>query len=386
MGKIAICTISSHNYMAYGLTCLYSAKSNNPSCDMFYLVADKFNKEFYEDYCKDIFFIDIEQIGIDEKSLENMAFKYNIVEFNTSVKPAFFIYLFEKGYDTVVYLDPDVECYSSFDCFFERNKEKSIIVTPHKTTVVSSKLIEDKVFLNNGIYNLGFIAMNRTNNTMSFLKWWDQKLRTQCFIDYSIGLATDQIWVELASTIFEGFYVDKDLGLNVAFWNIHERRLHRSIDTWNIENKPLVFFHFSSMSANCQRDFLDRIEEISPGFLVFYSEHIDNVKKYGVDKFEKIKYSYGNYNNGEIIEIGERWLYGFSEFLQKKYLKPFDIGKGSFYIEVLNGHNLPRKGEKRTDTYFKALVRVLGVRKTVNLIAKLSSRGVHQISNLFEKD
>ena len=112
--KTALCTISANNFLPYGLDCLYSAKKFNKEYDLFYLIADEFLPDYYESYSSDIIFINLNEIGISNHELIDMEFKYNIVEFNTSVKPSFYKYLFSKGYDNVIYLDPDIESYSKF--------------------------------------------------------------------------------------------------------------------------------------------------------------------------------------------------------------------------------------------------------------------------------
>lgn len=381
MKKIAICTISSHNYMAYGLTCLLSAKKYNSDVDLYYLVADRYDECNYEEYNEIISFIDLKDLDITNEMMVNMEFKYNIVEFNTSVKPSFYKFLFSKGYESVIYLDPDIECYASFDSFLNRNKNHSIIVTPHKMSTSPSELIEDKAFLNNGIYNLGFIALNRSESTDKFLTWWDEKLRNQCFIDYSTGLATDQIWVELASTIFDGFYVERDMGLNVAFWNIHERKLYKNKE-WFIDDTPLIFFHFSSLSKNCSCDLLKKIEQINPGFEIFYQEHISNVNEIET-RFDKIPYAFSEFNNGEMITKEMRWLYGFSEYLQKNYASPFDTEGNSFYKNILSSHRINKKNVYGSEKILKLIIFVFGVKRTLKLLSIGSIHAIKRVAELY---
>lgn len=381
--KVAICTISSHNYMAYGLTCLLSAKKYNNNCDVYYLVADDYKEEYYKEYKDVIEFVSLDGLDIEKEAIINMAFKYNIVEFNTAVKPKFYSYLFSKGYDMVIYLDPDMECYYSFDKLINEYNEYSIIVTPHKLTEKESELIEDSVFLNNGIYNLGFIAMNRSKDTDAFLNWWDKKLRNQCFVAHEFGMATDQIWVELASTLFDGFCVIKDEGMNVAFWNINERSVKKRDDIYFSNNTPLIFFHFSSLSAKCSKEFLDKIESINPGFISFYNEHIDRVKKVGIEKFSNIEYKYSKYDNGQMITEVDRWIYGFSAKLQDRYTNPFNVSGDTFYKFFCARNKIGC--DKVLSKKQKLVVRVaniIGVKKAANYFGKLSFSLVKTLAEL----
>ena len=220
--KTALCTISANNFLPYGLDCLLSNKEFN-DYDYYYLVADEFDETLYSEYTKDIKFIRLEEIGIDKRDLVELEFKYNIVEFNTCVKPAFYKYLFSLGYDNVIYLDPDIESYSKFTFLDDLLTKNNIVLTPHKCTAKKSTFFKDNDFLNNGIYNLGFIAMHKSEQTNEFLTWWDNALRDSCYVDYSNGMATDQIWANLAPVYFEGVFITKHPGMNLAFWNIDER-------------------------------------------------------------------------------------------------------------------------------------------------------------------
>lgn len=384
MSKVAICTISSHNYMAYGLTCLLSAGNFNEGSDLFYLVADEYNSELYKKYEDNVKFVNMDELDIKKEKLVEMEFKYNIVEFNTAIKPKFYMYLLSKGYDTVIYLDPDIECYASFSSMLEQTKDASIIVTPHKMTTHNSKHIDDSAFLNNGIYNLGFIAMNNCKETLRFLEWWNSKLEEQCYLDYLHGMATDQIWVELASTIFDGIHVLKDWGMNVAYWNIDERNWEYKNGICSVNQQPLVFFHFSSMSISCNQEFLKEIDADNPGFYTFYVEHIKRVKENDLDKFSNIPYKFASYEDGSFIEQEQRWLYGFSEYLKNIYANPFISGKNSYRTFIESRKSSKHlKAHSSDEKLLLLMIKVLGMKKSLAFTKKLSISIIQRIAEMF---
>ena len=369
--KVAVLTISSHNYMSYGLNCLMSAKEFNYNYDMYYLIADEYKMDLYSEYEKGISFVCLSEIGISDRILRMMEFKYNIIEFNTCVKPAAMKWLLSLGYNTVIYLDPDIECYASFDNLVDSVKDESIVVTPHKMSSDESSLIKDEVFLNNGIYNLGFIAVNNCAEGVSFLNWWNSKLIDRCYIDYSTGLATDQIWVELASTIFDGFYVCKNPGLNVAFWNLNERIIKKEKGKYMVNNMPLLFFHYSSLSLNYKKELVENIKKNNPEFESVFGEHLEKVKKYKPDFYSGIKYGFDSYFDGCRISPQERRLYGLSEEFQRDYYNPFECCGNNCYrnklerIHVLNRKNATNSKEK----ILCIVTRLFGLRKTLNLFS-----------------
>jgi hypothetical protein len=66
-------------------------------------------------------------------------------------------------------------------------------------------------------------------------------------IDKPRGIFVDQKWIDLAPLFFEGIYILKHKGYNMAWWNFNDRKLFEQNGDYyvNSENYPLVFFHFS---------------------------------------------------------------------------------------------------------------------------------------------
>jgi hypothetical protein len=89
--------------------------------------------------------------------------------------------------------------------------------------------------------------MRRTPTTDRALAWWADRLSDQCKDDVRNGLFVDQLWMNYAPLFFSGVGVSDDPGLNMAYWNLHERRLERHDGKWMVNGHwLLVFYHFSS--------------------------------------------------------------------------------------------------------------------------------------------
>ena len=380
--KTALCTISANNFLSYGLDCLLSNKKFN-NYDYYYLIADDFQEELYLDYNNYVQFIRLEEIGIDNDTLIDLEFKYDIVEFNTSVKPAFYRYLFSKGYDNVIYLDPDIESYSKFTYLDSLLENNNIILTPHKCTTTKSTFFKDNDFLNNGIYNLGFIAMRKSQETLSFLNWWDDALRNSCYLDYSYGMATDQIWANLVPIYFEGVYITKHPGMKLAFWNIDERNIEDNNGKIEVNNQDLMFIHYSSLSIGCKKELVQKIFQIAPIFEKLYEKHIENVKSYKYDIFSKISYKYNYYDNGVFIPKEEKRFYGYAN-LSTRFINPFSTNKNSYYKKLKNNKiDCLEKLNDRNKKKLRVLVKILGIKKVLKISKYLSAINLHHISELY---
>ncbi len=188
----------------------------------------------------------IEDLGVP--NLYELAFKYDITEFSTSLKPFITIRLLSE-YDKVIFLDPDTCLYNSIKTILETLNNHFIILTPHYTTPEPDAYLNSDIgMMRFGSFNLGFYAVKNSKLAIDFLSWWHDRCQRFCFFETQFGLSTDQKWVSLAPCFFQGIHVSFNLGYNVAFWNVRERWISKSSTGEYIVNNtyPLIFFHFSS--------------------------------------------------------------------------------------------------------------------------------------------
>jgi hypothetical protein len=104
-------------------------------------------------------------------------------------------------------------------------------------------------FLNSGLYNLGFIAVKKTSEGLEMINWWAERLLNKAYIDLSRGLFTDQIWINFVPLFFNKVKILKHPGYNMAYWNLHERRVSKKEKEYYVNKQyPLVFYHFSGFN------------------------------------------------------------------------------------------------------------------------------------------
>jgi len=176
------------------------------------------------------------------------CFRYSLLELNTAVKPWMLAYLFDRGYDQVVYLDPDICVYSPLDELAAATAETMLVLTPHLTGSISGDdHPSERAILQCGAYNLGFLAVTRQAALPRFLAWWQDKLEHQCVVEIERGLFVDQKWMDLAPGLFPGVMILRHDGYNVAYWNLRQRALVDNGDGITVNGQPLRFFHFSGV-------------------------------------------------------------------------------------------------------------------------------------------
>lgn len=251
MQKIVI-TICSINYLAQAKTLGDSLMKHNP--DYTFLIglvdridASQVDKKILPPYT----LVELHTIGVED--LDEMCARYDITELNTAVKPYFLDYVYQTYPEAqfVHYFDPDIIIYRPLTEIENGLKDHSLFLTPHTLQAYPDDACgpNERGLLNTGLYNLGFIGTKRSETTHHFLQWWKDRLFDQCYIDLANGMFVDQLWVNFAPLFYEDVFVSRHLGLNMAYWNLHERQITNDNEPYLVNDKyPLIFFHFSGYS------------------------------------------------------------------------------------------------------------------------------------------
>lgn len=340
--------------------------------------------------------IDFSQYGIEVTWVETLnipkfkelAFKYDIIEFSTSLKPVLTLHLLQQ-FEKVIFLDPDTCLFSGVEPILKDLDENSILLTPHYTTPQSNDLSEsDTGMLRFGSFNLGFYAVRRSEESIKFLNWWNQRCIDLCYMDSQFGLSTDQKWVTIVHCFFKDIKVSFNPGYNFAAWNSWERHLTKDTSGNYIVNNdlPLTFFHFSNFDKN-DPEYLNKRSRYETGkrrpdlleIGTWYKEQLD---KNDV-KLAKSKYFYDYFSDGKYISPTLRRAYASILPELPENIDPFDanglvytFAKRNSLFERANtaykresfGAIDDNKGKLKT-IYFlmRVLLKVVGPNKFMNL-------------------
>ncbi len=202
------------------------------------------------DFGADIETARLADLDLDAASLSTMKTIYDVMEFSTAVKPSFLRLLLRSQDETGIacYLDPDIQVFSNFDAQVEPAIEHGIVLTPHALEPVprDGMNVSEGTIMQSGMYNCGFLAVS--NQGRAFLDWWDERLRFDAVVDFEQSHFTDQRWVDWVPSLFD-YQICRDSGMNVAWWNIHERPIDASVSPPAVvaasEAHPVRFVHFS---------------------------------------------------------------------------------------------------------------------------------------------
>ncbi len=320
----AACTIVSPNYIAFARTLAASYLDHHPGHRFFVLIVADLHDP--TPFANEVFTaVMLPSIGVP--NLRSVAMMYDILELNTNVKPTFMKHLIETyALDALIYLDPDIFVYAPLDPVFTAlDAGAAAVLTPHMTTpVCNGRSPSEQDILYNGTYNLGFIAVSASAESAAILNWWERRCLDLGFSEGRTGLFVDQKWMNLAPGLFDHIAILRDPGLNMAYWNLHERALSISTastspsvipfaDPSPTTTEPLRFFHFSgitltdptSLSKNANRFTLADRPDLAQIFAAYKATVLANKDA----TLEALPYGFNTFSDGTAINRLTRRIY-----------------------------------------------------------------------------
>ena len=172
--KRVACTIVSANYLHFGWTLAESFLKFHPNDEFHLLLVDRLPQDFVSRDPR-VQVSEVEKLGLP--AFRSLAFKYDILELNTNVKPALLKTLFARGADKVIYFDPDILICSSVDLIYDALDTNSIVITPHILSPTRTENTETKRAALHRSFQSWF-RCHFTGRGRSFLDWWEHRCLT----------------------------------------------------------------------------------------------------------------------------------------------------------------------------------------------------------------
>jgi lipopolysaccharide biosynthesis glycosyltransferase len=312
----AACTIIAKNYLAFARTLAQSFLSFHPDLKFYVLIVDDYNAYINPaDECFEI----LKLTDLEIPNLPGFCFKYDVQELCTASKAYLLDYLVrEKAVRRLLYLDPDILVTSSLNELYEKLGTYDIVLTPHLDTDYPDDdlLPDDGYILRAGQFNLGFIGINASDNANSFLNWWKPKLYEKCVVDLLHGYFVDQKFIDFVPIFFRNVLIETDTGYNVAYWNLHSRRIIAENDAWKCNEGPLYFFHFSgydsdsgAISSHIPVSLARHLLSDGSDLKSFFDEYKERLINNGHKQATVWPYTFATFKTGEAIPYNVRVYY-----------------------------------------------------------------------------
>ncbi|MFN3446332.1 MAG: hypothetical protein ACK44D_11375 [Bacteroidia bacterium] len=261
---LKFCSIStaSHLYKSKALATSLHAFG----AELFLLLVDERAENITEKNCQ-IFDLSIFD---GDSTAQKIIGKYgnNKDKLRWALKPLFMLYLL-KSNPKIIYVDNDIFFLSNPTFLFDLLDEWNVLLTPHHYPSNPNRhqnWLEANFRV--GLYNAGFIAVN--NKAINAIAWWAQCCLYNIKKAFWRGLFDDQKYLDLMPIEFEGVYILKHPGCNLAGWNYNTYNIQRGKDGNVIINEKYqpVFIHFADLS----------LQEFSDNNHFLYQEYCDYCK------------------------------------------------------------------------------------------------------------
>ncbi len=338
MRVLHACTIVSKNYLPFARVLASSFREHHPEGRFFVLLVDRVD-DYFDPAAEPFEVLEAAEVT-NLPDPDGFLFKYTILESNTAIKPFLLEYLLDTyELPNLVYFDPDIRIYSSLDRLAATVEESSLVLTPHLDVPIDDAYHPgETAILQSGAYNLGFLAVRDCPATRKHLKWWQQRLYDQCVVRIEDGLFVDQKWMDLAPSLVEETTILRDPGYNVAYWNLHGRRVENHQGELRVNGEaPLVFFHFSGIEP----ENLERVSKHQDRFRLseighaaeLYRQYRDELLAAGYRECHRWPFAYGTFDNGVPIPASVRRSYlDLSPTERERFGNPFaTAGDDSFW-------------------------------------------------------
>lgn len=306
-------TIVAKNYVSYARVLCRSIRAQHPEAAIYVCLSDKRDEAF------DIGLEGVSVVWADMLDLPNFdgfVFRYDVMEFSTAIKPYFFKWLYRNtSARKLIYLDPDIYVVSPLSQVIDHlGQGRSAVLTPHMTAEITDECRpSENDIMRVGVYNLGFIAVGRTDESEKLIDWWSRRLEKGAVVDLEKGLFTDQKWADMMPCLFDGVTILRDDGYNVAYWNLHSRTISNQNGEWFSNQAKLSFFHFSGVDPRSPGIFSkhqDRFMIADVGSLrPLYEAYLKALADNGFFESQGIPYGFGRFSDGIGIHKAARVYY-----------------------------------------------------------------------------
>ncbi|WP_009960085.1 hypothetical protein [Verrucomicrobium spinosum] len=270
------------HYAAQGLAMLTSLRRWCPGCSFTVLCLDDLIGRILQDaFPTGLTLLTCEDLAALEPRLAAIRSARTPWEFFASQKPLLVLHVLENAVapgEWVAFLDADTFFYSSpVETFAVISAQTSVVISPHRFSPGTEHL---SIY---GLYNAGFGLWKHDAKGLAVLRDWKAECLDWCYSRVEGERFMNQGYLNRWTSRHDGVVALSHPGFNLAPWNIGSHRLTQTPQGVLVDDQPLVFFHFSSVSRTLEghwQTFYTYDEMRQPAVLdSIYAPYLDAVEK-----------------------------------------------------------------------------------------------------------
>jgi hypothetical protein len=166
-----------------------------------------------------------------------------VVEYCWTISSSLPLYIFKyhPDLDNSAYLDSDLYFFSSPVPIYEEMGHNSISIVRHNYSKELSYL-EGR----SGTYNVSMVVFKNDERAHKCLRWWREECLKWCHAYFEDGKLGDQMYLDDWPERFDGVYVVKNKGVNLAPWNLNKYIINKKDGKIFVDEDELVYYHYHS--------------------------------------------------------------------------------------------------------------------------------------------
>lgn len=312
MQGVAVVTVVAKNYLSFARVLAQSFLRHHPGIPWFVALSDEVDG-FFDAGAEPFRLLRLDDLGIPD--LPRVRFRCDRKQLAITSKPYVLSHLLDRGFESVVFLDPDILILSDLAELLLQVRHHAIVLMPHLLAPLSGpgSVERELNVLQSGVYNGGFVGISAGSTARAFLTWWQERVRVHCRHDLSNGVYYDQRWLDLAPVFFRGLHVLRDPSYNVAHWNLPERTISFTGASVTVDGRPCRFFHFSGFDPDephAVTRYTPRLNlsNVGPAGELF-RRYRGLLESAGYHKTKTWPYAYGCFDNGVAVPDAARQAY-----------------------------------------------------------------------------
>lgn len=282
-------TVATASYVYLASVMFTHARRMNPELRPTLLVADVDRDGLTQ--VRDALDPDIDVLCCDDLGFDfipEMRTYYGTLEFCSALKALGSAHVLRNDTECL-FLDPDMLVLDSLhDTVLKCTGD--IVVSAHAFAPYPSDgaAPDDLELCQSGFINGGVLLARRTETSTPALDWLADKACYQWFVAPAVGLYGDQQWLSALFYLFRSrTRLIEDRGVNVAYWNLHERHLRKENGRIMLASgEPLRLMHFSGfampsggkLTKHSQRRFDIETEAVLSELIQDYEKQLTEAK------------------------------------------------------------------------------------------------------------
>jgi hypothetical protein len=323
-------TVITKSHLAFARVLMSKLRQLDPGADFMVFLADNIDGRF--EPAQEAFDVIQPEQYMTPLELRTLTFQYNAFELCCACKAFAHRHIDQQcDVDSWMYFDSDIRVTLSPEPLFHELPSSSVVLSPHTLTPIKAHLAwpAETNILRCGVYNSGWLLMRRSAHATEFIQWFISRLTSLCF-DGHRDTFVDQLWLNLAPVHLKGIGITQNAGVNIGYWNLHERHLSFSSQRDLLCNGAAAYFvHFSGWEIERPRQVskhADYFKENPPPCWEELGElYRAELLEANYENIRCYPYSFARFSNGDLIQPEmRRYYHVMTEKGRFQDVSPFD--------------------------------------------------------------